>query len=191
MISDSSSRPILIFLGIDGVVSAPLAGEEWGRQVVSMVTIPWLSAERRQVEVTVAPRPLSTMNQLIEVFDVRLCWLSDWLEDRAVGRFLMALPEPGLPRGARIELPPLGPDGFLLAGWKHAALLAHVSKHAPGAAVIWIDDGFDPEATAEPANALPGSDVLLLATDPDRGLTPDHAVEIEKFCSNVRAGRAC
>lgn len=186
--SAERDRPILLFLGVDGTLNAHLAAEEWGRQTTFPVRIPGRDGEQREVEITVAPRLISTLRELLEQFGVRLCWLTRWLDEDALSPLLPELPGASLPPGEQVALPPREPTGFRPLGWKLDALVAHVRAHPGSLAVIWADDELGRRTTAALAGRLPDTPVLAVGTDPDYGLSPDHIVEMGKFCDAIRSG---
>jgi len=97
-----------------------------------------------------------------------LVWCSGW-EDRANEHLPHAL---GLP----------GPLAFLTFAevpgarhWKLAAIEAHAAQRP----LAWIDDDFNDAChTWAAARDAP---TLLIATDPPRGMIPDHVEELERW----------
>ena len=114
--------------------------------------------------------------------DFDLVWCTGW-EEKADEHLPHVL---GLPRG----LPHLvfGDLPDPPRHWKLAAIDAYVGTQRP---VAWVDDGHDESCRAW-ARDRPGP-TLLVATDPARGLTAEHARTLAAWAATLpgrqRAGR--
>jgi hypothetical protein len=119
----------------------------------------------------------SAASTLLEVAPAFECvWCTGW-EDRADLHLPRLL---GLPRGwPHVRFPEVAEPA---AHWKLAGIDAYAGPDRP---LAWIDDAHD--AACREWAALRAGPTLLVSTEPDLGLTPEHANVLRGWAATLTA----
>ncbi len=157
-------RDPLLLIDVDGVISlfGPRVDVRSGGRWVSVEGIPHFLSDE-------AARHLRELAAEFECV-----WCTGW-EEKADEHLRTALQLPGRWPHLTFADPPAG------AHWKLHAIDAHAGPDRP---LAWIDDSFDERCHAW-ADRRPGA-TLLVATEPDMGLTADHAARVRAWARALR-----
>ena len=169
-------RPRL-FLDIDGVINAP--HPPWSETTTFTVTDNQGAGYAVNYTVTVAPAMVAEIDQLRADHDVELVILSSWLENSAM-IFDLAMALDALHGPRLLTIPPRKLSGWRSPTWKRNAILGDLGDLGDPVPYIWVDDE---EVSAHGAFVKAAVEVpsLMIAPDPNYGLTPGHLEAIRAF----------
>lgn len=171
----------VIYLDVDDTVAADHADRAWAGELRDATVTQVLSGGfAMRFKVRFAVLLIRELDRLISDFNVELVWNSSWNDDLLITRKLTAKFD-GL-QGGRVLPYPYGATGDN-GSWKGQALLR--DQAADPRPFIWADDKEVPAHGAAVRTATKGTPSLLLAPEPNIGLTPTHVELMREFLTAV------
>lgn len=162
-----------LYLDVDGVLNAyPQTPGHFTEATVTQTIEGYQTSMALHFDIDT----LEEVQQLRVDFDLELVWLTTWLEDRSILRFVDTIGT--LPHGRLLEIPRRMFNGHLPQRWKIDALIADMAANP--VPFIWCDDDEVPTFGGEAA-ALFGVPSLTIAPNFRTGLQPRDLARMRAF----------